>query len=97
MKITWGKHTNNIDYPDPTHHHITKEIHMTKKQKTLIARMGRTLGATAIGLVAAWLSGPEGLELVGNAQAQSFVVMVVVPTLITLDKMLRYGADEGEE
>lgn len=70
---------------------------MTKKQKTLMARMGRTLAATTAGLLAAWLAGPNHLDWVQNAEAQSFIVAVIVPILITVDKMLRYGADEGEE
>lgn len=70
---------------------------MSKKQKVILARFIRTIAATVIGLVAAWLAGPEALELVGGPQAQSFVVMVVVPALISLDKMLRFGSDEGEE
>ena len=69
---------------------------MSAKRKTIIARLARTLAATVVGLLAAWAAGPDALELVGNVQAQSFVTMVVVPTLITLDKMLRYGSDADE-
>lgn len=97
MKVKWGRHSVDFSYPDPINNHITKEKHMTQKQKTLLARMARTIAATFLGLAAAWLTGPEGAELVSNAQAQSFIVMVVVPTLLTVDKLLRYGRDEGEE
>jgi len=97
MKITWGSHSKELPYPDAVHSHITKEIHMTNKQKTILARLARTVVATVAGLLAAWLAGPNATELVSSPQMQSFIVMVIVPTLITLDKVLRYGADEGEE
>lgn len=96
MRIKLVRH-NYLVTDDPINNHITKEIHMTNKQKVLVARMLRTLVATFIGLAAAWLAGPNGVDLIEDPQARSFVVMVVVPTLITLDKMLRYGRDEGEE
>ena len=70
---------------------------MSAKKKTLIARMVRTLAATFVGLLAAWATGPDALELVGSVEAQSFVTMVVVPTLITVDKVLRYGSDADDE
>lgn len=69
---------------------------MTSKQKTLTLRMARTLAATLMGLLAAWVSGPEVLNLVDGAAAQSFVLMVVVPMLTSLDKALRWGNDPGE-
>lgn len=92
MKILFSTHQNNpykLKYP--------KEEQLTKKNKVLVARMLRTLAATVVGLVAAWLAGPDGLELVSDPVVESFVVAVIVPALITLDKMLRYGADAGEE
>jgi len=94
LKITHGSH--NPEHPSNIHNQITKENIMSAKRKTIIARLARTLAATVVGLLAAWAAGPDALELVGNVQAQSFVTMVVVPTLITLDKMLRYGSDADE-
>jgi len=97
MKIVWGNHKNPDGYPDPINHHITKETQMTHKKKTLVGRAVRTLVATAAGVLAAYLAGPHGVDWLHDAQAQSFVIMVVVPVLITVDKLFRYGSDTGEE
>lgn len=70
---------------------------VTHKRKTVLLRLVRTLAATLAGLLAAWLSGPEALGLISDPASQSFVVAVVVPTLVAIDKMLRYGSDDGEE
>jgi len=64
---------------------------MTHKQKTLVGRAVRTLVATVAGLVAAYLAGPHGVEWIHDAQTQSFVVMVIVPVLVTVEKLFRYG------
>lgn len=94
MRISHSKHSINpyLKYSPKN----DKEERVTKKRKVLLARLVRTLTATVVGLVAAWLSGPEGLSLVKDPAAQSFVVAVVIPTLITIDKMLRYGKDEDD-
>jgi len=97
MKIVWGNHRSIDGYPDPIHHHITKETYMSIKRKTIVARAVRTLAATAAGVLAGYLAGPHGVDWLHDAQAQSFVVMVIVPVLVTADKLLRYGSEPGEE
>lgn len=70
---------------------------MSIKRKTIVARAVRTLAATAAGVLAGYLAGPHGVDWLHDAQAQSFVVMVIVPVLVTADKLLRYGSEPGEE
>lgn len=94
MRIKYSSHNSNpyLKYSSEN----KKEERVTKKRKVLLARLVRTLTATVVGLVAAWLSGPDGLSLIEDPAAQSFVVAVVIPTLVTIDKMLRYGQDEDD-
>jgi hypothetical protein len=97
VKTLWGRHTRKYyGYPDPTNDRIPKEIKMSDRRKTVLMRALRTAGATFIGFLAAWLAGPEAADLVESEQAQTLIAMVVVPTLVALDKMLRYGSDAGE-
>ena len=93
MKIFYSIHRHN---PYNKYINHKKEDLVTKKQKTLLARLTRTLVATVAGLLATWLSGPAGLKLVSDPTAQSFMLAVVIPTLITVDKFFRYGSDDGE-
>lgn len=69
---------------------------MSDKQKTVLMRFVRTTVATLAGVLAGWLAGPEAAELVDNDQAQMVITMVVIPGLVALDKMWRYGNDPGE-
>ena len=69
---------------------------MTHKNRTVLLRFARTMGATVLGLLAAWISGPNGLSLVKDPVMQSFIVAVVAPTLVAANKALRYGSDPGE-
>ena len=70
---------------------------MTAKRKTILGRAARTIIATGAGLLAAYLAGPHGMDWIKDPQLQSFVIMVVTPMLITIDKAMRWGSDAGEE
>lgn len=61
---------------------------MTRKQAT--ARRGlKGLVAVIVGFAAAWAAGPEAVDIVGK-EAQAFIVAVVVPSLLALNKYWNY-------
>ena len=70
---------------------------MNKKQKTVLLRWARTLGATVLGLAGAWLAGPQALDLIKDPTQQILVASFLIPTLTALEKTLRYGSGEGED
>lgn len=100
MHILSGGTTSNYNGDPPTfnnYKNTTKETPiMSHKKKTVLLRFARTMGATMLGLLAAWLSGPDGLSLVKDPVAQSFIVAVIVPTLVAANKAIRYGSEPGE-
>lgn len=68
---------------------------MTLKQKTLLLRFARTLGATVIASVVGFLGGHD---LLGSLTPTEGVVVsgVLIPFLATAEKSLRFGSDPGE-
>lgn len=66
---------------------------MNRKQKTVMLRFLRTLGATIAS---------SALTVVANPQAwshhwkQAVITILLVPTLTATEKALRYGGDPGE-
>ena len=65
---------------------------MSSKNKTILMRFARSLGAIVIAATTAFIAGPEGADLVGD-QAQTIIVAVGTPLLVAADKWLRYGGD----
>lgn len=69
---------------------------LSKKNRTVIARFLRSLGAVVTSFAAAWVVGPDVMGVVDNPLIQSFLVAVVAPTLLAANKYLRFGDDPGE-
>lgn len=72
-----------------------KGTYMNDKQKTVVLRFLRTLGATVVAALLAWVAGPDAVELVGE-QTALYLVPVLTALLTAADKALRYGSEEGE-
>ena len=68
---------------------------LTTKWKTVILRGIRSAAAVAVASLAAYVTGPEVTALI-PAGYQFLVVGAVVPSLLALEKWLRYGGDPGE-
>ena len=79
----------------PNYLYYTKETEMTYKQKVILMRFVRSAAAMVVTAFTAWVAGPDAAELVGS-QAQTLIVAVGVPLLISADKWLRYGSDDDD-
>ncbi len=64
---------------------------MNKKQKVVLMRGLRSLGAVLVAALAGWLAGPQAADIVGE-QGQAIVSGVLIPALLMLDKYLRFGS-----
>jgi len=67
---------------------------MTDKQKVVLMRFARTLGAVLVASLAAYLVGPDAADVVPK-EWLPFVVAVVAPTLTAAEKALRTPSDLG--
>lgn len=65
------------------------------KQKTILTRFARTLGAVVIAALIAHLPILVGIFTI-SATYQLLIVGLVSPLLVSADKWLRYGSDPGE-
>lgn len=61
-------------------------------KKVILLRGLRSLGAVVLGFLAAWVVGPDALELVPDAY-DNYVVVIVAPVLLALEKLIRDGGD----
>jgi len=68
---------------------------LNEKQKTVLLRGAKSLGALLIAGAFAWVAGPDGAELVG-LQTQALIVAVLTPTIQMILKSVQYGQDVGE-
>lgn len=72
-----------------------KMVSLNNKQKTILKRGLRSLSAILISAAAAWVAGPDGLEVFG-AQGQAVMVLLLAPVVQMIDKTCRFGSGEGE-
>ena len=70
---------------------------ISSKRATVLKRFARTLGATVLSVVAAWMVGPEALDLVDNPAMQAVIVGVLAPMIVAAEKALRFGEAPGED
>jgi hypothetical protein len=65
---------------------------MESNRRVILLRFARSAAAVAVSAVAAWIVGPEGLELIPD-QFDELVVLIGAPALLALEKQLRDGGD----
>jgi hypothetical protein len=70
--------------------------YMNDKQKKVLLNFARTLAATVVAALIAWVAGPDAAELIG-AQTAVIAVPVLTALLTAAERALRYGNEEGED
>ena len=65
---------------------------MNPNRKTILLRFARGVGAIVVAAVAAFVVGPEFLDIVPD-QFDELVVVIGAPALLALEKFLRDGGD----
>lgn len=72
------------------------DIKLNDRQKALLLSGGRWLLSAVIAGLAAWVAGPDGLELLGT-QGQAIAVLVVGSLVQSFNRDRRYGDREEED
>lgn len=65
---------------------------MASRRRVILLRFARSIGAVIVAASAAWVVGPEALELVPD-RFDELVVLIGAPALLALEKYLRDGGD----
>jgi hypothetical protein len=69
---------------------------MSHKNKTVLLRWARGLGATLLANVLVVVTNPAAMNYATNHWQEFLTVNLLIPTITAVEKFLRYGSEPGE-